>query len=674
MRALWFVVAGCVVAALATCAVLNEPDAPPGPRAATTSSPAAPHTADLARSAKPRARTPEAADAAAPLPPVPDSAAAPARRTVRVVDSADGAPVVGATVTISPFDGSTPVAGTTGADGRFEFAGGPDAGVRVTAPGHRPGGGLVPPSGAPETSIRLDPTVVVSGRVELPDGSPALGARVELRGDADSTWDMTTTDESGRFALADAPKGRLFVVRATAPSGPPGTRTTGAPATSGIFRAGDPGEIVVRLLARSTLTVRVSTPDGAPAGVVRIVKSRARGNASITGRAYTWKAEEDPGTVRVVAASETSISAPVDVELAPGRDVVCDVPLTIPAERVRLRVCAPDGTPVPGAVIEFLGTRERRSVAGDGSLTPSGGTTGADGRFATTTAVPPGTWTVRVEADGRSAEAEVVTPGPEGVVTLDAPRLVEADADPSLGLAWWTPIGGPPREPQRLSSDRTESGRLRLRIPSARGVLEIGSVVSHAAVVFSREVSVAPGAVLDLGRIEAPRARRIEGTIVLAPDDRPASADVMYAITQGSSPSRTIDSRRVEAADGRFAFELPDLPGLRIHVWRHGLADDWIDVPRGDVRPMRLRIPLGGEIRVRAADRSGAPCRTIRFTPTCDAGSVGPFGVAPDGTASVRLRAGAWRIAWHDEEAFDTSGVVEATVTEGAVTEVTLGP
>ncbi len=119
-----------------------------------------------------------------------------------VVDP-ERAPVEGATVRTRGDGGAET---TTGADGRFTFPMPPStsATLAVEKPGWMGRDRSHEASAGDEITVTLHRTGSVSGRVVLPDGSPApAGIHVTAGPRRDGDWRGTLTDDGGRFRLAE---------------------------------------------------------------------------------------------------------------------------------------------------------------------------------------------------------------------------------------------------------------------------------------------------------------------------------------------------------------------------------------------------------------------------------------------------------------------------------------
>lgn len=291
-----------------------------------------------------------------------------------------------------------------GADGRFEFSAAPRLpghGLFVDATGHRGVRLALPESTRLDLVIRLerDPAhlgqePMVFGVVQLPDGTPAAGARVRL-GSA-----STSTDRDGRFELGSHPAAEQYVPLAAMLAGWQPALWQAAPLPRG--RAPEPIGPLVLTLPGPELAIagRLARADGSavegwharlldataldvtqhpipvaenlgqaemnistgPDGRFRIAGLSARDY-----RLRLW----DPGTFASVE------SGPVP---AGSEDLHLVVPPDVLLERLAGRVVSQGGVPVEGAevAVRFV---EDRTRFGSHTRTLASATTDAHGSF-----------------------------------------------------------------------------------------------------------------------------------------------------------------------------------------------------------------------------------------------------------------------------------------------------
>jgi hypothetical protein len=310
-------------------------------------------------------------------PPKPPPAAGTALLSGSVTNSATGAPVPGArvslVVSLGGVDGRQTLSTTTDAEGKFSFSGLPAGrfnigvnrvGFVVPASGNRlPNTQLRPDSKIEDLKLILTPTGAISGRVLNSDGAPVQGAIVSLDA-ALFGINPTTSDEKGQFRISGVPPGRYRVAAnpAIMPF-PPEIRTDGTREVhlartyypDGLtVKAGQRVEVAagaevmgtdVRLARTPVVTLSGRVVD-LPAGgktVVRAIASAETGggvlmanNVKPDGSFQIWQL--DPGKYTVVATNTSQgpgpqrslQSMPVDIEVA-GVDI----------EHLELRIIQP---------------------------------------------------------------------------------------------------------------------------------------------------------------------------------------------------------------------------------------------------------------------------------------------------------------------------------------------
>ena len=386
-------------------------------------------------------------------------ALAPWTEHVGLVLAPGGRPVAGAQVRIlGGAPEGAPVAlrdrFTTDAAGEFRFAAADGAVLEARHPGFGPATARLDLSarGTGRVTITLlddpSPGATRAGRVEDPTGQPVAGALVSAaperrreRGPAR----QATTDDAGRFALADVPPGRYTVVASAAPFADAARR--------GVAAGGD--EVVLRLAPGGAVEGRVRDPGGGPVPVFTIsIRPRGRG-----GRA-------PPRAVAVVDADGR-----YRLEgLAPGPSLIAAAaPRRAPAGEVEVVVPEAGAPPAtadfvlaPGARVEgvVVDARTHAPLAGarvevEGLATPgpsallgqAGAASGADGRFELS-GVPEGPLSLEVAAVGhhpRLVGGVTAREGAPGRVTIGLTPLADGE-DPRLELAGIGAVLAPRRE------------------------------------------------------------------------------------------------------------------------------------------------------------------------------------------------------------------------------------
>lgn len=180
------------------------------------------------------------------------------------------------------------------------------------------------------TSSPLAAERVLRGRVVLPDGSPAAGARVGTgdpqwlgRSDAPASFAAVTTDESGRFSFDEAAAQRFAPTielvathSAAAPSAPLRIDRRTLASTSPPTSAGTAAELLLELRRGARVEGLVFGPDGkpAPARAVRLISdfgAPPREASSDQGGAFAFDT--------LAPGRWTILSFPSDSELAEHR-------------------------------------------------------------------------------------------------------------------------------------------------------------------------------------------------------------------------------------------------------------------------------------------------------------------------------------------------------------------
>jgi protocatechuate 3,4-dioxygenase beta subunit len=267
-------------------------------------------------------------------------------------------------------------------------------------------------------SIVLEvPTARISGRVvDGTDREPVAGATLTLAAVEDEETPPfllpgATTDLEGRFSLRDVADGTW---RLTCSKKGYAAEVTLVDVQSGRDR----DDLSIALDPTEGLTLEVRLPDGRVAGEVRAAVLDSSGRALLSGTYGTGEngrvrlSAVPPGTWELVlgAPGAASLAEPVS---APGGPL----PITLPPP-CALRVSVPE---LAGETVRATATL----AGGDGRIyrelswfgTPqsewrvSGGLLALD-------AVPPGSWTVRVEAADGRAWSGVVTARPEAPAEL----------------------------------------------------------------------------------------------------------------------------------------------------------------------------------------------------------------------------------------------------------------
>ena len=311
--------------------------------------------------------------------------------TVNVHDAGAGAPIAGATVTLSAMTEPT---ATTDAAGVATFIGVTDGwtAVTATAPGYASAAGTTvigKTQRTAEIALTLRTGVAVSGIVVDDRGAPVAGAKVWAR-DA-SSWEYGAGDRGAVTSAADG----TFTIAAVAPGSYrlQGTDETHAPGQSELITvAADRATTGVKvvLAAAARITGAVFTADGAPAPYATIKVSSSELSTDMT---YRQAAADDQGQFVIDALPRKAMRLRAESETAASK--ITDVDLVTQAERTGVKlvldqtgsiagvVVDRDGQPVPeasvSAVPDFLSDerpREDLILASSSATTTDGG-----GRF-----------------------------------------------------------------------------------------------------------------------------------------------------------------------------------------------------------------------------------------------------------------------------------------------------
>lgn len=494
----------------------------------------------------------------------------PAARLVVAVQDADGAPVRGASVALrGPLVAEQAVA----EDGRAAFAAAlPGAyAVWATAEGFAPSvvTARIPAAAEPVALvIRLDRGRPVSGRVVDEAGLPLAAAKVVpvLPGVGSPPGQAPAiTGDDGRFALAAVP---TQAVRLSASL--PGYADAGAPLPDG------DDEVQIVLTRGATVEGRVLDEGGAPVAGALV-------RAALVGaleEARQWQTTSDErgdyaleglplARLEVVALHPVGASEPGEVDAARGGTHALDLVLPI-AGYIRGRVVDGEGEPVPHVrVVAHPELRGRGgSLAAQRIRGELSATTDAEGRFALE-GLRPGGYVLRPLPAGASEQTSILRAGTRTSTGRDdvevrllaggtiRGRLVDARGEPVAGYGLRVDIAAV--VPQADAEGRFEVEDV------APGLHTLTLLGEGFASLHVDDVQVASGAVTDLGDLEAPAGRRIEG-VVLDADLRPVAGARVVAGTQllGSSDALgepmglggELGSTKARTdAEGRFALE-----------------------------------------------------------------------------------------------------------------------
>jgi len=497
----------------------------------------------------------------------------------RVVDE-EGEPVRGAVISIDEGVHETAVAGN---DGSFRFEGVASGRLMlgVAAPEH-PAIWHVSFSGEEDVRIVLPRFASVSGRILLPDGSPAAGA---------GCWIV----ESGPFGeVHEADRGGEFVL----PSLEPGRVTFGFSSRDGAFKAR-----LALVLASGERRTDVSVHLAPAYSYLRLRVEGATGEVSLSHDSHTWSVPwADPVVLSVAPGTETRLRVSDAVTTASIRCVTSATPEIAPilvdlAPRRKVHVILVDaeGAPIPDSgdpdvrVGCDFGTGEIRVTREAGrfefELPPS-----ADGSFE-----------LRAIASGFAEEVrEPWNPPQEGEVRIALRRAgfarfrlrrPEGASPVPVWLEGWS---------GRIVEIGDEGDGRFVTAPAPEGELEIWASPPGVVAVRLATCRILPGETIDLGTIDLP-AQRPGRLLVISERGEPlgGARGIVFAPCTGA-PGGWFDWELATAgADGILRIPVPPDPASRAVVARTGrgarvLRPSELDGP--------LALPPESRLRVRAPD------------------------------------------------------------------------
>jgi hypothetical protein len=249
----------------------------------------------------------------------------------------------------------------------------------------------------------------ISGRVRDESGRPLAGIPVhtqpERHGGGDHGTGRGVTGEDGRFELS-VPAG-LHTVKAGGNrwGNFPGAESYAEQELTGISVSenGEVRGLELVLGAGGTLAGTVRLADGSPAGRIFLLDLGPEGRGDWLGSADDGRFEIDglePGRHQIgVRHSTLTLARPAEVEIEVGEVRTVELVL-VPGTSLAVRVVDAQGRPAECGVALTDAEGLRRRIEGNG------------GRFQSEP-LPPGTYTLRAEGNGRSAEREVTLAGGE---------------------------------------------------------------------------------------------------------------------------------------------------------------------------------------------------------------------------------------------------------------------
>jgi uncharacterized membrane protein len=234
--------------------------------------------------------------------------------------------------------------------------------------------------------------VAVRGIIVGRDGAGVAGATVRVAGAEGET------DASGLFELAEVPVG-THQLRVTAPG------HVEAVQQITVTEEGAGPEVRVALTpAIGTIRGRILRPDGAPLDGATVRYGEHETMTDGSGRFELRDVPMGQGQITVEALGFVTGTSAVDVAAGGEAEVEVSLERALPAGQIRGQVLSFDGTPVAQARIRVEGS--------DIELT-----TGDDGQFQTD--VPPGDYTVVIEADQHVGQRRRVTVEEMGVTVIN---------------------------------------------------------------------------------------------------------------------------------------------------------------------------------------------------------------------------------------------------------------
>lgn len=571
----------------------------------------------------------------------------PARDLVGIVESLDGAPLVGARVELlaidddgMPDESFAPRTIETDANGRFELADLTPTPLRVRASalGHAPTV-MDLDADTREITLVLEPAAALFGLVYGVDGEAAEGATVRLVGSGVWPPREVVTDGEGAFAFGDVPPG-IYELSARR-GGDVARPRRGLPFGSGVApsatEGGAPSAVELFLLPGRSIAGRVIDEAGEGVGeatlslteeviglVPRELEVNADGRFTIEGLAAdaVWITARAPG--HVGASIRATFPGPIEIVLARGATL-------------RGRVIDALGHPIANATVRFLGTTS-------GAPPPSSELRAGGGLGVTAGPVPP----IPIDA--------VLMPG-ETSSPLVASAVVVTDAEGSFVLEGVPPgLGEVQAEHGERASART--GALRLSVGEVRDAIEL--VLPDGGVIEGRVVDARGfprgGVPVELSTEREPWARRVIaspdgtfrmpgvlgiGALTARPLDLPAvrqrvevrdgttvQVSLVVETSLASVALRVFDGRgfpvdgatlsiRSERADRPFersatsgpdgTYVFADVPeGVRLRLEARADEGRWSGFVTPDDRELRVVLAPGGRVAARVLDDRGS--------------------------------------------------------------------
>jgi hypothetical protein len=524
---------------------------------------------------------------------------------VDVVDAETGRPIEGASLDGNALRraliGTNDVDGVTDANGHAEVHLSPAALHEMTtrAPGHAASIDYVrtQPIGAAQPTLRIElaPGGSLRGVVRDPDGKPVEGARVDLRrSDVDDVLQSAPSGADGAYVIEGLAFGAKYTARTE------GDRTVAdycpSADSASLVATREHPVVVADLRLRRSGTIDLTVLDGdEPIDESLRIKLKVLGDGgvwTVTGVSDLMHASPGRHTITVTFDDRAPSTETVDVP--EGGTVTRTVHLTRGATISGL-VVDDAGAPVEDVWIRDAAatgdTREHRADTrsrADGSfelalLAAGEHALSVSAPFEYEDIVVPPVW-------APSENVRLVLPR-RGVLKLRTVFDGDAKPAPSARIAFHGTLDGKPWDIDRwLPAD----GRFEIAWPA--GVCGDIGIAVEGSVPVMRNVTVPPGAIVDLGEIRM-HPECVLNAVLLDDDGAPRNqATVVVHGAMGDRRCRTLEH-------GRFAFR-----GLAAGTMRIDLADPphasfLVDVPAA--KDVVLVVPRSGLLQVFASNPSG---------------------------------------------------------------------
>ncbi|MGC8627508.1 MAG: MFS transporter [Acidimicrobiales bacterium] len=309
------VVAAAVALAAAIAALLVKPAPTETAWAASTDVPAAPATsAESPKDDRPR-QQPTLAEGGPP--------SAQQALSGKVV-ALSGAPVAGATITLTDRSGAVVAQAITGTDGTFPLPGAAEGSytLEATAPHYQKETvTLTLPAAGMKTCLRLVGLGWLAGQVKAARDGRAVAAEIELMDGAGPVAVQQRTDDDGRFRVGELPEGAYtFLARA------PGYQDFTVPV---VVHPGVTTSVKARMVGLGHVFGAVTGPGGGWLAGIDVALRDSAGRTVATTRtdsagSYQFAAVPE-GTYQLVATAWTNATFKVSIE--GGKAVAADIRL-----------------------------------------------------------------------------------------------------------------------------------------------------------------------------------------------------------------------------------------------------------------------------------------------------------------------------------------------------------